>query len=225
MAQDCFIHIYHKSLITELCNLQFSTQLCGLKAWVTNHNCKPEVFEFPTIWHLKLLLYYSGVFSSFMFLYSEHRFLVNVESVLSADDTPFVCSLIAKAGGARPRYTDCSHPNEGSAALLSLHVSMSFATIHSSSSPPSSLRARANLILGLLIVGAFSQAFFQFTSISSSWRAPRRRPPRKGTKFSLWGSWFKTGWQAPHPPHTLPLTLNLFFFFLLSVFDELLFPS
>lgn len=34
--------------------------------------------------------------------------------------------------------------------------------------PPSSLHARPNLILGLLIVGAFSQAFFQFTSISSS---------------------------------------------------------
>lgn len=40
--------------------------------------------------------------------------------------------------------------------------------------PPSSLHAKANLILGLLIVGAFSQAFFQFASILSSRRAWRK---------------------------------------------------
>lgn len=50
--------------------------------------------------------------------------------------------------------------------------------------PPSSLHAKANLILGLLIVGAFSQAFFQFTSISSS-QCASRRPPQKGKKFLL----------------------------------------
>lgn len=72
---------------------------------------------------------------SFMFLYSKHQFLVNVLSVSSAD----VSVLVAKVDGIRPRYTDCpcvdTHPNEGSAALLSLHVSMSFTAIHSSSSP------------------------------------------------------------------------------------------
>lgn len=86
--------------------------------------------------------------------------------------------------------------------------------------PPSSLHAKANLILGLLIVGAFSQAFFQFTSISSS-QCASRLPPQKGKKFLLWGSWFETGWQVPphhHHRHILPL-------FLLSLFDELLFPS
>lgn len=61
--------------------------------------------------------------------------------------------------------------------------------------PPSSLHAKANLILGLLIVGAFSQAFFQFTSISSS-QCASRLPSQKGKKFLLWGSWFETGWQV-----------------------------
>lgn len=76
--------------------------------------------------------------------------------------------------------------------------------------PPSSLHAKANLILGLLIVGAFSQAFFQFTSISSS-QCTWRLPPQKGKKFFLQRSWFKTGWQVPLPP-SLPAP----FFFLMS---------
>lgn len=85
--------------------------------------------------------------------------------------------------------------------------------------PPSSLHAKANLILGLLIVGAFSQAFFQFTSISSS-HCASRLPSQKGKKFLLWGSWFETGWHVPPPPPpSLPAP------FLLSLFDELLFPS
>lgn len=78
--------------------------------------------------------------------------------------------------------------------------------------PPSSLHARANLILGLLIVGAFSQAFFQFTSISSSRRAPRRRPPRKGRNSRYEGPDSRLVDKPPPPTHTPPLTLNLFFF-------------
>lgn len=80
--------------------------------------------------------------------------------------------------------------------------------------PPSSLHAKANLILRLLIVGAFSQAFFQFTSISSS-QCASRLPPQKGKKFLLWGSWFESGWQVPppilhHHPHFQPLFSFLF---------------
>lgn len=78
--------------------------------------------------------------------------------------------------------------------------------------PPSSLHAKANLILGLLIVGAFSQAFFQFTSISSS-QCASRLPPQKGKKFLLWGflirDWL-TSLPHRHHPHFQPLFSFLF---------------
>lgn len=85
--------------------------------------------------------------------------------------------------------------------------------------PPSSLHAKANLILGLLIVGAFSQAFFQFTSISSSRRAPKKASLKREEILVTNGSWFKTGWQ-PLPTstttHSQPLFFPPSFLFLMS---------
>lgn len=91
--------------------------------------------------------------------------------------------------------------------------------------PPSSLHAKANLILGLLIVGAFSQAFFQFTSISSSRRSEEgllEKGRNSCYERVLIQDWLTTPLASPpSPPHT-PI---LFFSPFLSVFDELLFPS
>lgn len=141
--------------------------------------------------------------------------------------------LLSKWDRIHPRYIHC--PCMDTASRLEeccVVESTCLNVIHHHSLfilPPSSLHAKANLILGLLIVGAFSQAFFQFTSISSS-QCASRLPSQKGKKFLLWGSWFKTGWQ---PPPLLPSTtttttpppLSLPAPFLLSLFDELLFPS
>lgn len=85
--------------------------------------------------------------------------------------------------------------------------------------PPSSLHAKANLILGLLIVGAFSQAFFQFTSISSSHCASKTASSKREEILVmrvLIRDWLTS---PPPPPPSLPAP------FLLSLFDELLFPS
>lgn len=144
----------------------------------------------------------------------------------------------ARADGTRPRYTvrPCmeTHPDEGVCVVV-VEVGGCRAAqptclnvIHHHSLfilPPSSWHAKANLILGLLIVGAFSQAFFQFTSISSSRRAPRRSPPRKREEILVRRVLIQDWLTTPPllvPPHTPNL---FFFFFLLSVFDELLFPS
>lgn len=75
--------------------------------------------------------------------------------------------------------------------------------------PPSSLHAKANLILGLLIVGAFSQAFFQFTSILQS-QCISRRPLQKREEILvtrvLIQDWLTS---LPHP-HFQPLFSFLF---------------
>lgn len=140
-------------------------------------------------------------------------FFNNVWRMLGpSDDNDYSLDcLIAKWDGIHHRYIHCPCMDPASRLEECCIVqSTCLNVIHHHSLfilPPSSLHAKANLILGLLIVGAFSQAFFQFTSISSSQRASRL-PPQKGKKFLLWGSWFETGWQVS--PTTSTLTSSPF---------------
>lgn len=185
MAQDCFNHISHKSLTTELRKLQFSTFSCDPSHQTATGGQK--ILGFPSDAQSCRGLPASKCLQTSAPCYC-------ATPLVAAGDTPLASGLGAGADGIHqfpgaPAVLVWTRVVTGGGRLAAPPTCLNVIHHHSLFIlPPSSLHAKANLILGLLIGGAFSQAFFQFTSISSSRRALRRRPPPKGREFSLRGS-------------------------------------